>query len=73
MHPIVVTQSGKVEGRSVGRVQVFRGIPYARAERWQPPQPPEPWSGVRSARDTLSREGDDVGELARQRWERAGP
>jgi para-nitrobenzyl esterase len=51
----VATTSGKVEGRLVGRIQVFRGIPYARAPRgelrWQPPQPPEPWTGIRSARD----------------------
>jgi para-nitrobenzyl esterase len=54
VHPIVTTRSGKVEGRLVGRMHLFRGIPYARAPRgalrWQPPQPEEPWTGVRSAR-----------------------
>jgi para-nitrobenzyl esterase len=34
---------------------VFRGIPYARAPRgalrWQAPEPPEPWQGVRPATD----------------------
>lgn len=38
-------------------VQVFRGVPFAQPpvgeQRWQPPQPPLPWEGVRSA-DTFS-------------------
>jgi para-nitrobenzyl esterase len=28
---------------------VFRGVPYARAERFAPPAPAEPWAGVRDA------------------------
>jgi para-nitrobenzyl esterase len=36
-----------------GAVRIFKGIPYAKppvAElRWRPPQPVEPWSGVRPA------------------------
>jgi para-nitrobenzyl esterase len=53
----VVTVDG---GRLVGRhdpqsgVRSFLGVPYAapplRALRWRPPQPVEPWSGVRPAR-----------------------
>ena len=49
------TRCGRVEGRidEVNGVQVFRGIPYARPPvgelRFQSPQPPEPWAGVRDA------------------------
>src|SRR3954465_10594700 len=48
-------ESGQVAGvegadRSIA---VFKGIPYAAppvgGPRWRPPQPPVPWSGVRSA------------------------
>jgi para-nitrobenzyl esterase len=53
LDPIVTTRSGRIEGRLEGGICVFRGIPYARAPRgalrWQPPQPPEPWAGVRRA------------------------
>jgi para-nitrobenzyl esterase len=53
MGMIVETCSGKVEGREMEGVQVFRGIPYARppveALRFRAPEPAAPWSGVRSA------------------------
>ena len=47
-------QSGAVRGRLLpGDVAVFNGIPYAApptgALRWQPPEPPLPWPGVRDA------------------------
>ena len=48
-------ESGGIEGvpSGVPGVLVFRGVPYARppvgALRWQPPQPPAAWSGVRRA------------------------
>ena len=48
--------SGRLSGVLVGEqhdVVAYRGIPYAKQPvgdlRWRPPQPPEPWSGVRAA------------------------
>lgn len=50
---IVETTDGRVEGTTTDGVQVFKGIPYAKPpvgeRRWRPPQPTEPWEGVRSA------------------------
>jgi len=53
MSRTVRTEAGLVSGIA-GRdraVTVFRGIPYAAPPvgdlRWRPPQPPEPWQGVR--------------------------
>ncbi|HEX6426021.1 MAG TPA: carboxylesterase/lipase family protein [Acidimicrobiales bacterium] len=46
---IVETTAGKVQGLAKRGVWQFRGIPYARAERFRAPRPPEPWSGVRDA------------------------
>lgn len=54
MNPVVKTRSGEVCGSVVDGVNVFKGVPYAAppfgANRFQPPRPVEPWSGVR---DTL--------------------
>ncbi len=50
---IVETSHGKLEGKAEDGVMAWKGIPYARAprgtERFRPPQPVEPWSGVRDA------------------------
>ena len=50
---IVETRYGRVQGTTDGTVCVWKGIPFARppvgALRFRPPQPPEPWSGVRDA------------------------
>jgi para-nitrobenzyl esterase len=45
----VETATGRVAGGQSGACAVFKGIPYARAGRWAPPQPVEPWTGVRDA------------------------
>ncbi|MDF2923286.1 MAG: hypothetical protein K0R57_2200 [Paenibacillaceae bacterium] len=44
---IVETQGGTVQGTEDGRIKAFYGIRYAKPpQRFQPPQPPEAWSGV---------------------------
>lgn len=49
----VDVRGGRVRGEERGGIWSFSGIPYARspagALRWRPPQPPEPWTGVRAA------------------------
>ncbi len=51
---IVATRKGKVQGDFKNGLYVFKGVPYAAPPvdnlRWMPPQPVEPWSGVRPAR-----------------------
>lgn len=53
---IVETSIGKLEGlRNEHGVLSFKGVPYAAPPvdelRWQPPQPPKPWAGVRPAHE----------------------
>jgi para-nitrobenzyl esterase len=51
--PLVQIGAGTLRGAIAGSAIAFRGIPYARPPvgelRWQPPQPPLPWQGVREA------------------------
>ncbi len=44
------TQSGKVAGYIDDAIFIFKGIPYAEADRFMPPHLPEPWEGIRSSR-----------------------
>ncbi|MGH7317841.1 MAG: carboxylesterase/lipase family protein, partial [Candidatus Rokuibacteriota bacterium] len=53
MDVLVETRRGRVRGVTESGLAVFRGLPFARppvgARRFQPPEPPAPWSGVRDA------------------------
>jgi para-nitrobenzyl esterase len=51
--PVVQIRDGTLRGMNAGSAIAFRGIPYARPPvgelRWQPPQPPLAWQGMREA------------------------
>ncbi len=49
--PIVKTTSGTISGSIDDGIYAFKGIPYARAERFMPPQEPEAWDGVLECKD----------------------
>ena len=50
---IVETTEGKIKGYQEDGIHYFKGIPFAAPPvgdlRWLPPQPVEPWTGVRPA------------------------
>ena len=45
--PIVSTTNGLVQGINQEGTTAFLGIPYAKVERFMPPQPVEKWKGLR--------------------------
>ncbi|MBW8331411.1 MAG: carboxylesterase family protein [Prolixibacteraceae bacterium] len=49
--PVVKTTSGSVSGSIDDGIFAFKGIPYATAERFMPPQDPDAWDGVRECID----------------------
>lgn len=49
--PIVETTYGNVSGVSEDGVYIFKGIPYAKAERFMPPTNPDHWDGVRECKN----------------------
>jgi len=57
-NPVVETTAGDVSGSVNDSVYAFLGIPYAKADRFMPPQDPDAWDGVR--------ECTDFGPVARQ-------
>ncbi len=54
MSAIASTIYGKIEGEDQGELCVFKGVPFAAStagtRRWDPPQKPAAWTGVRDAR-----------------------
>jgi para-nitrobenzyl esterase len=46
---ITSTESGKVKGYTHNGIFTFKGIPYAKADRFEAPQKPTPWTDVRSS------------------------
>lgn len=46
---VVPTESGKVRGYIHNGTYTFKGIPYAKAERFMAPTKPDSWTGVRSS------------------------
>ena len=45
--PVVKTTYGTISGKIDSGIFIFKGIPYAKAERFMPPQEPDAWEGVR--------------------------
>ena len=46
----VQTATGKVAGYIDDGIYTYKGIPYAKAERFMPPVPADSWEGIRSSR-----------------------
>lgn len=61
---VVATKYGKVRGYIDDGIYTFKGIPYAKAERFMPPQAPDQWQDVRQC--TLF--GPAAMQPTRQTW-----
>ena len=61
---VVSTKYGKVRGYIDDGIYTFKGIPYAKAERFMPPQAPDQWQDVRQC--TLF--GPAAMQPTRQTW-----
>ena len=44
--PVIKTTNGAISGSIDDGIFAFKGIPYAKAERFMPPQDPDAWGGV---------------------------
>ena len=67
---VVDTEAGKVQGFIHNAIYTYRGIPYAKAEQFMPPEKVAQWEGVRTALTygyisplVLPDKIDDVGEF----------
>lgn len=47
---VVTTATGKVAGYVENGIHIYKGIPYAKAERFSAPQKADSWEGIRSSR-----------------------
>src|ERR1700733_5313227 len=47
--PVVEVAHGRLLGSRIGRLYAFRGVPYAIADRFGPPQPVPAFTGIREA------------------------
>ncbi|AHW58569.1 para-nitrobenzyl esterase [Draconibacterium orientale] len=47
---VVSTEAGEVAGYIEDGIYIYKGIPYAEADRFMPPHSPARWEGVRSSR-----------------------
>ena len=50
-NPVVKTTSGVISGSIDDGIFTFKGIPYAKAERFMPPQEPDVWVGILECND----------------------
>lgn len=48
-YAVAQTQYGKVRGYLHNTIFTFKGIPYAKAERFMPPSRPDSWNGIRNS------------------------
>lgn len=66
---VVETKAGKLSGYCYEGMHIFKGIPYAQAERFRQPEEVTPWEGVRDAKNygfvcpLMSQETPNSGEL----------
>ena len=47
--PVAETKAGKVRGLLEEDVFIFRGVQYAKAQRFHMPEPVDPWEGSKEA------------------------
>lgn len=47
--PVVQTKQGRIRGYQSEGTYIFKGISYARAKRFQKPEEPESWEGIKDA------------------------
>ena len=65
---VVATTNGKIRGYMDGATYAFKGIPYAKADRFMPPQAPDSWDDVRQS--TIY--GPQVMQATSQDWDGQG-